>query len=152
LRFWLTDIPKGMENNQVLHFNFSNFHTPWSGQVLKTIEVRYYADEGCSKNQRQRALPALLIQPGSIPLTNLGIRSYSKKHGEEPQNQILGYKGNDNVLELKFTPKTTTALQGKGMIEVKVPYWYVVGTAKDWMYSDGATNQCKSTNMTIYAS
>jgi hypothetical protein len=64
-----------------------------------------------------------------MPLSNLAIRSYSKTHGEEPANQVLGYKGNDNILELKFKPVTTTALQGRGMIEIKIPYWFKIGQA-----------------------
>lgn len=38
------------------------------------------------------------------------------------------------------------------MIEIKIPYWYNLGQASAWMYSDGATNQCTSLQMRVYAS
>jgi hypothetical protein len=31
LQFWFTDIPAGMERQQVVNMMFTNFHTPWSG-------------------------------------------------------------------------------------------------------------------------
>jgi len=41
------------------------------------------------------------------------------------------------------------ALRGKGTIEITVPYWYSVSTARAFMYSDMANNKCKSDCMTI---
>jgi hypothetical protein len=50
LQFYFTDIPAGMESRQVVNMMFTNFHTPWSGQNLKTIEIRYYDDKECVQN------------------------------------------------------------------------------------------------------
>jgi len=49
-------------------------------------------------------------------------------------------------------PATTMALRGKGTIEITVPYWYSVATARAFMYSDLANNKCKSECMTIHSS
>jgi len=64
----------------------------------------------------------------------------------------LGYNKPDNVLEVSFFPVTTMAKMGSGVIEIHVPNWYKVGTSKDYMYSNLASEMCKSTCMTIWLS
>jgi hypothetical protein len=88
---------------------FTNFHTPWSGQTLKNIKVRYYQDYECIRSQRQKKLPAITIQPATIPNSNIRILSSSDE---------LGYTGRDNVLQVSFKPVTTMAKKGKGVIEI----------------------------------
>jgi len=82
----------------------------------------------------------------------LAVRSYSETHGKEPSKQVLGYKGNDNILEIKFMPVTTMAKQGRGMIEVSIPKWWKVGTAHAFMYQDSSENQCSSNEMRVRSS
>lgn len=53
LQFWFTDIPEERRKDQVVWVDFTNFHTPWSGQTLRAIEIRYYSDKECTRGQRQ---------------------------------------------------------------------------------------------------
>ena len=72
--------------------------------------------------------------------------------GKEAAKQVLGYTGNDNILEIKFTPVTTLALQGKGMIEVTIPHWFKSGTASGRMYTYSSENMCFSNQMRVSSS
>jgi hypothetical protein len=64
-------------------------------------------------------------------------------------SDVLGYTGRDNVLQVSFKPVTTMAKKGKGVIEIRVPYWYEVGTSKDFMYSNLAEDECTSSCMDV---
>jgi len=79
----------------VVWVDFTNFHTPWSGQTLKRLEIRYYSDKECSRGQRQIQLPDLTIQPAKIPKENVSVTS---------SNKVLGYSENDNTLIITFLP------------------------------------------------
>ena len=107
------------------------------------MEIRYYSDKDCMRGQRQMQLPDLTIQPAVIPAVNVQVTTSSK---------TLGYQENNNTLIISFMPATTMALRGKGTIEIAVPYWYSVNTARAFMYSDLANNKCKSDCMTIHSS
>ena len=67
-------------------------------------------------------------------------------------SNVLGYAKADNVLEVSFLPVTTMAKKGSGVIEIHVPNWYKVGTSKDYMYSNLASEMCKSDCMSIWLS
>jgi hypothetical protein len=118
----------------------TNFNTPWSGQTLRSIDIRYYQDEACQIGRRQQPLPGITIQPGVIPQSAVSVTSSS---------DILGYTGNENTLTISFTPVTTMALRGEGTIEIETPYWFKVSTAEAFMYSEDNINRCTADCMEI---
>jgi hypothetical protein len=133
-------MPDSEKQEQVQYVLLTNFNTPWSGQTLRTIDIRYYQDEACQIGRRQQPLPGITIQPGIIPQNQVSVTSSS---------DILGYRGNENTLTVEFTPVTTMALRGEGTIEIETPYWFKVSTAEAFMYSEDNINRCTSDCMEI---
>ena len=54
LEFRFSELPEEYKSDQVRQVSFSNFFTPWSGQTLRTIKLRYYSDADCTRAQRQK--------------------------------------------------------------------------------------------------
>ena len=49
LQFWFSELPEEYSSDQVRQVSFSNFHTPWSGQTLRNVKIRYYSDLECTR-------------------------------------------------------------------------------------------------------
>ena len=89
LQFWFSELPEEYAADQVRQVSFTNFHTPWSGQTLRNVKIRYYSDLECTRAQRQKQLPAITIQPEAILGNSVKVTSTS---------DVLGYRAEDNEL------------------------------------------------------
>lgn len=42
IQFNFTSMPDNFASDQVVWVGINNFHTPWSGQTLRNIQIKYY--------------------------------------------------------------------------------------------------------------
>jgi hypothetical protein len=100
---------------QMLVIGFTNFHTPFSSQIIKTINMRSYSDLACTKNMKAVEVPGITILEEEMPVSGVALSSDSDQ---------LGFSGAANELTVKFTPKTTMSPSGKGTVQIGVPMWW----------------------------
>jgi len=129
LQFWLTEIPKGLEQSQALEITVSNFNTPWSSQNLKFIQLRYFRDQQCTIAPLKQVLTSITILPETIKAKdNATISSISGQN-----YKTVGYRGSDNTLEISFTPVTMMPKRGYGKLELHLPPWYSLNMESEYM-------------------
>lgn len=78
-----------------------------------------------------------------MPTSNVALVTSSNR---------LGNTTSSNYLNVTFTPSTTMAPDGKGTIEIGVPYWYILQQTGERMYNPTASNKCASSCMKITSS
>lgn len=53
VQFYFSDFPTELAADQVVWVGINNFYTPWSGQTLRNIQVRYYQDRECKLKRKE---------------------------------------------------------------------------------------------------
>lgn len=106
-------------SNQSIRIKLTNFHTPFSSQILRTLNIRGFSDALCQNSMRTIAMPSITIQQAITPSGNVNITTSSN---------VLGVSTSSNTLVVKFKPKSTMSPSGSGTIEIGVPYWYEIGS------------------------
>lgn len=53
VQFYFTEFPDELKADQVVWVGVNNFHTPWSGQTLRNIQIRYYQDRECKLKRKE---------------------------------------------------------------------------------------------------
>ena len=121
----------------------TNFQTPFSAQNLRTLDVRYYSDEYCTRDRATTSMPSITIQGQLMPTENIFLESSS---------DVLGNTKSSTYLDITFTPQTTMPPGGAGHIDIGMPYQYFLTTSGRRMYNPTATNKCSSSCMNIFES
>jgi hypothetical protein len=70
-------------------------------------------------------LNAISILPEIITAKNAVITSVSNQNFK-----TVGYEGQDNTLEISYTPVTMMSKGGLGKIEIHLPQWYSLDTER----------------------
>lgn len=100
LQYKFTDIAASTEGFASLRMNFTNFHTPFSGQTYKTLKVYVYQDADCTQRDpynRVITVQSVTIKPRNMPSTSVSL---------ETSNKVIAYQGPDNTLSVTFKPES----------------------------------------------
>lgn len=143
LNIVLSSVDPSVADSKSVQIHITNFNTPFSSQVLRTINIRGYSDKFCQADQRTTSLPMITMQPDIMDGSKVVLSS---------SEDTLGVKNSANTLSVKFIPKTTMSPSGAGKIEIEIPVWYQIGNTADYMYNPIAENRCTSSCMRVTSS
>lgn len=127
----------------MLIIGFTNFHTPFSSQIIKTINMRSYSDLECTKSMKAVEVPGITILEEVMPVNDVSLSSDSDQ---------LGFSGAANELTVTFKPKTTMSPSGKGKVMIGIPMWWQIGRTGERMYAATAKDKCYSDCMKVISS
>lgn len=118
LQFWFEELSDAVAEKTSLNLDFSSFRNPQSSQVLSGTSLVSFSDSQCLKQNQERTLPDISIQP-RISSTELKLKA---------GNQYLGTTKADNTLKMTIeNPEVNMAKGTSGKLEVIFPSWYKVG-------------------------
>jgi hypothetical protein len=140
LVFVFTEVSTDASTEQSINVKFTNFFTPFSSQIIRTVNLRSFSDADCQNNMQTKSVQGPTILQDTLDSNSVSLSSSSN---------ILGTTVATNALSVTFTPKTTMSPDGKGTVQIGVPMWWQIGITGERMYSPTATNKCTSSCMDI---
>lgn len=142
LNFYFTGIRR--PDLTEITFDFTNFNNPFSASTIQSIRINVFGTKDCSGSPQDSISTAPVgFWPYKMPSDNVKLESSS---------QVLGDSDPNVTLTIQVTPIFLVSKTGKGMIQLKIPYWYRVGNKNNMMFNEQDRDSCTSDDFFVESS